>query len=107
MATVVGEQGWILLPDAWIQPDGVDFLGSASSYDVNSYDINEWYIMENAGAIFLPNAGYRSNSSYGVDNNYWTSNNRDTDYAWVTSMQISNASAARYQGRPVRLIQNY
>ena len=106
-ATVVGEQGWVLLPDAWIQPDGVSFMGSASDYDINNYDVNEWIIMENAGAVFLPNAGYRNNTSFGVTESYWTSKAWNTDGAWVTSTQISNASSYRYYGRPVRLIQNY
>ena len=48
VGTVNGVQGQILLPDAWILPQGVTFMGSASGYDINTYNLEEWEIMEEA-----------------------------------------------------------
>ena len=56
--------GFILLPDHWILPDGMTFTpGQANGYKTNIYTADQWKIMEDAGAIFLPAAGYRSGSS--------------------------------------------
>ena len=106
IATVNGEHGYILLPDAWVQPDGIEFLGSAGSYDINVYTIVQWEMMENSGAVFLPDTGYR----YGIFYNY------DYGFYWTTSRLNENvytrygkqwSAYPRYRGLPVRLIQNY
>lgn len=102
--TVNGVQGLILLPDAWILPDGVSFLGSASGYDINTYDLEHWEIMENAGAVFLPMAGIRSGVDYSKNSMmYWGANcsNGGAIFGPYTG------SYARYNGCAVRLIQNY
>ena len=53
--------GLIILPDNWQNPTSLSFkpyyLGEASFSD-NTYTITEWQQMEEAGAIFLPAAGY-------------------------------------------------
>lgn len=96
--TVNGIRGTIILPDAWILPEGMSFLGTAGNYEINSYSLEEWEIMENAGAVFIPNNGYREGTSYyfstaesynGQYRNYWHNN------------------LGGSQGRSVRLIQNY
>lgn len=97
---VNGVEGTIILPDAWILPEGVTFTGSAS----NEYSLEEWQIMENAGAVFLPNAGYRTNADYYSNSRgYWTSDsesNHGSSRSW-------GGSGQRYYGHSVRLIQNY
>ena len=97
VATVNGVTGWILLPDAWILPDGIEFLPSAGDYTINDYSLEEWAIMENAGAVFLPRNGYRDTGNgymYRYDSYgglyYWTNNGYGTA-----------------SGYSVRLIQNY
>lgn len=94
IATVNDVRGHIILPDAWIQPEGVDFLGSAGNYEINSYNLEEWAIMENAGAVFFPDNGYRAGTYYRYDSSghYWTHN---------------SYSPGTPDGRSVRLIQNY
>lgn len=62
-ATVNGVKGYILLPDTWTIPTGLSFTANASSYATNSYSGDNWTKMENAGAVFLPCAGYRESSS--------------------------------------------
>lgn len=107
--TVNGVQGKILLPDAWILPEGVSFLGSASGYDINTYNLDEWQIMENAGAVFLPNAGYRYLNA-GTEIVY----NQGGIHYWGSGYGYSNGYAScwpnqmsRNYGCSVRLIQNY
>lgn len=108
IGTVNGVQGQIILPDAWILPGGMSFLGSAGNYDINTYNIEEWEIMENAGAVFLPNAGYRYLDGGGI--NY----KGDGYNCWGVGGNSSDGRAStihgysiRYYGYPVRLIQNY
>ncbi|MBQ3709445.1 MAG: hypothetical protein II887_01940 [Bacteroidales bacterium] len=108
--TVNGVQGKIILPDAWILPEGVSFLGSAGNYDINTYSIEEWEIMENAGAVFLPNAGYRyeyGGMRYDTYTSYywcrWYDNN-----GTAGAFELSSYSyPPRYYGCSVRLVQNY
>ena len=49
--------GLIILPDSWILPAGMHFEPSMQ-VTTNQYSKQEWSIMENAGAIFLPMTGY-------------------------------------------------
>lgn len=103
--TVNGVQGKIILPDAWILPEGVSFLGSAGSYDINNYSIEEWNKMENAGAVFLPNAGRRNGTNYNSGIHYWGTGGGSNGTAsyWPDILQYNY----RYYGQSVRLIQNY
>ena len=100
---VNGVRGIIVLPDAWVQPDGVSFIGSS----LNEYDVEEWEIMENAGAVFLPAAGYRDGLNYYYDGGgrYWGSEGNSTCEASFYSYMVGYIS--RYFGCSVRLIQNY
>ena len=108
IATVNGYKGWILLPDAWVQPENIYFLGTASDYETNSYDLNEWSILENAGAVFFPNAGSRSGTIYSSGgNSYWTGNYYQSSSAHSASISGAYSSSDRYRGFSVRLIQNY
>lgn len=107
--TVNGVQGKILLPDAWILPEGVSFLGSAGSFEVNNYNLEEWTIMENAGAVFLPKAGSRVGLNYNANGyHYWSSfygYGNGTAYYWYDASMTGYSN--RYSGYSVRLIQNY
>ena len=106
VGTVNGVKGQIILPDAWILPDGVSFLGSAGNYDINTYSIEEWEIMENAGAVFLPCSGYRTSNEYrnynSYEGSYWGRGGSENGNA-----STNNGSYTRFYGLSVRLIQNY
>ena len=57
-ADVDGIEGMILLPDDFVMPDGINFTPSPKPSQ-NHYSISEWLLMENNGAVFLPNeSGY-------------------------------------------------
>ena len=75
-------RGLVLLPDTW------SLLYMFSLSDVTPYFTDEqWTVMENNGAIFLPASGYISGAKYykGGDYNYghyWTSN----DYEYYNTL---------------------
>ena len=93
IATVNGVVGYIFLPDAWIQPEGIEFLGSAPNADVNSYNLDEWEIMENAGALFFLGS--------------WSSSVGSSHGSARTLYGDGFFSSDRYSRIRVRLIQNY
>lgn len=106
--TVNGITGLIILPDSWILPEGMDFLGSASDYETNYYDLSSWGIMENAGAIFIPEVGARDNMSYiHYSNMYWGRNNDGNGRSGGFSTGGGSYGDERHVGHSVRLIQNY
>lgn len=77
-ASINGVNGVILLPDAWELPDGLSFTSGSSNW-ANVYTIEQWELMETAGAVFLPAAGARMgtqmSTTYAVGKNgyYWSS----------------------------------
>jgi len=89
-ATVDGKKGLVLLPDkeTWVKPEGLHFEYNDGDlgYATNKYSTDDWALMEAAGAVFLPAAGYSMDgvaveqaSEYGT---YWTSSplNEDESY---------------------------
>lgn len=81
VANIEGVRGLILLPDNWVNPAGVhEFVPgitrNVTTWDNNQYTIEEWSLMENAGAILLPAAGIRSGTqvnSLWNQGRYWSS----------------------------------
>lgn len=58
--------GLVLLPDNWTLPSGLSFTSGMSggwSAVANNYSLIDWVRMEDAGAVFLPTAGYRYNTT--------------------------------------------
>lgn len=55
VATVCGVHGMVLLPDNW---NGGTFHADFYGWETNVYDASSWTAMEDAGAVFLPAAGY-------------------------------------------------
>ena len=128
---VNGINGLIVLPDNWTLPEGATFVASttqgltadgssyssssANNYSHNTYTVEQWAVMEAAGAVFLPAAGYRSNktSVSGVANegDYWSatssaSNTSTANYFNFTKQKLATASYYnRPYGRSVRLVQ--
>lgn len=109
--TVNGNKGLILLPDAWVLPDGISFLASASDYETNNYNDTDWEIMENAGAVFINfDSGNRMNNSYyfgGGGSIYWTRQIHTSGNAQGMGVNGGGYATERYKGNSVRLIQNY
>ena len=81
-ACIDGINGVVILPDNWVDIEGITFnsgMSSSNSYvSVNNYTLLQWKALEENGAVFLPAAGYRYGKSYGSDGNggsgtYWSS----------------------------------
>lgn len=87
--------GLILLPDGWSYPTGIsesstqakDFkANNYANWNLNHYTIADWVLMENAGAVFFPCAGFfNGNSSLQTSNGsyFWTSSYSSTTNAVV------------------------
>lgn len=122
VASVNGVNGLILLPDNCILPDAITFHGGvADKYgaeyysSLNKYTLNEWKILENCGAVFLPAAGNRygtSISEVGSRGLYWTITGADVHLAEsveFTSGHVEssdNSRANKSNGLSVRLVKD-
>lgn len=67
--SINGIRGMILLPDYWVQPEGVSFVVAPNNLtidlDINTYTLEEWQKMEEAGAVFLSITGRRDGKVVG------------------------------------------
>ena len=119
VAQVDGVNGLFLLPDNWECPSGITFkIGFASNYSEDyfalhqTFTADEWMLMEAAGAIFLPIAGVRYGTSvYDVQYyvRYWSATEFDSDeayYLFIYSDEAGMSYDNRYEGSPVRLVQD-
>ncbi len=125
IGTVNGVPGHFLLPDDWSQPSDVaDFIPGfqesfANNYadysGKNEYTIEQWAIMEQAGAVFLPSASARNYGEGAQDGDtfghYWTSTpSGDDNNAWSVEMEATTfnttSSFERSCGFSVRLVQD-
>lgn len=65
LGRVNGQNGLVILPDGWVQPEGVPPFVTVEQeigYDQNSYTSEQWAIMAASGAAFLPCEGYGLNT---------------------------------------------
>ena len=140
LGKVDGICGFILLPDDWEKPISLEFasfavagyqwddLGNASAHKagyfsngggyVNVYTIEEWRLMEEAGAVFLPAAGirdYNYNPSgkmlYVNDRGYYWTSTKDHEMRFDSSHMFPSdcfeSTNYRPDGHSVRLVQPY
>ena len=140
LGKVNGINGLILLPDDWEKPISLEFASFlASGYQwmdagndidrqagyivdygayTNKYTIEEWRLMEEAGAVFLPAAGVRDyvyNSSGKIlyvnySGHYWTSSKGVHMYFDSNKIYASDrGEPSKYpaDGNSVRLVQPY
>ncbi len=109
-ALVNGMEGMVILPDrdTWSLPEGLhfDYNDADEGYATNRYDDDDWTKMEQAGAIFLPAAGYSPDGTELLDykryGTYWTSSplsetesyhiQFDLGYLYYESMHSVNSS---------------
>ncbi len=122
-ATVCGVAGIILLPDQFERPATLTPIANINhnnftiSFNDNVYNAEEWSLMEKAGAVFLPAAGFRGGtwlSTIGEGGSYWAStcNAARQAYAMLFIDGLVNASAEctydkdRGYGRSVRLVKD-
>ena len=124
-AQVNGVNGMILLPDEWICPDGVDFksgfhteYGEEYFAEYQSFSLDEWRLMENEGALFLPAGALRIGTEIDSENYrglYWTAtpvivngkNYNIASYFYFSSntTNVATGSFCEY-GMSVRLVKD-
>lgn len=110
-AQVNGVNGIVILPDEW-NSSTYNFNNpntSTSSYNSNVIDLNTWIDLEIIGAVFLPAAGYRTETSvYDGIHGYWASTHYDQSCAYYLNFDGNNIgvynNGYRYHGHSVRLV---
>ena len=109
MARVNNVCGIILLPDDW--DNSVYSLTNINCFGMYFNIITDWTIMENAGAVFLPAAGYRNGNNINLINDegsYWTASANGiatAHYVYYNGAYfIPMYSDARCVGHSVRLV---
>lgn len=114
LATVGSAKGLVLLPESWTLPSGCSFTaGTGSGYSTNTYTLEQWDLMETAGAIFLPSAGKRLNKAVSETPGagyYWSATHYDGNNAYAfkftSSTAAANTSTLKMYGCAVRLVKN-
>ncbi len=113
LATVAGMPGVILLPDNWTAVPNIGINHEASNYVTNIYNVTQWNILQNNGAVFLPAAGEREDntiSNVGIKCCYWSSSYSTSSGAYrfhtdvPSSMPYKFNHINNYIGCSVRLI---
>jgi len=112
-ALVNDVNGVILLPDDWSSDTYSlnDTNNGDAAYISNIISVSQWTTLENAGAVFLPAAGYRFGVSVGDVGScgyYWSASYFNSSYAYLMSLKASSVSTGnasnRTYGRSVRVV---
>ena len=115
-ATVAGRTGIVVLPDSFSDPRRNNgsgaFRGSATTgFTANVYNAEGWEAMEQAGALFLPAAGYRDGTSVlqtASNGHYWSASHCDEYSSYRLSFAATCLGADGYDirsnGFSVRLV---
>ena len=94
--------GLIILPDDWTEPYAGCFNPGATPSEAKTYTKEEWAMMEEAGAVFLPHVGRRSGTNITSVFNlgvYWTSSASDANNAQDLFFNISGSLNGRPNNR--------
>ena len=122
-AIVHNRKGLLIFPDVFdptIVDPAIGYINSGTANFNNNINDDEWDILEAAGCVFLPAAGYRSIisnevkiQSYGEQCWYWTSSKRNQYNAYnikVYKTSIASGSSSMNNlgamGLSVRLVRN-
>ena len=110
VATVNDVPGVLIFPDEYSHPAFVPNIQSNSAtYSTNTFTSKQFEYMERAGCVFLPNAGYRSNSSieYIHQSYYSTATNNVTLHITGGTGSLFTTLVVVYErGNSVRLVQD-
>ena len=110
-ATIHSKFGLIVLPDNYTDPKGVE-KAFVSGTSTTEYSDADWSLMESAGAVFLPAAGYRDNLTVYVGDyrgNYWSKTSYNASQAYNVYYRADvypNDKNNLGRGQSVRLVRN-
>ena len=112
-AKVLDVNGIILLPDNWSENtyNLTNANSSSANFNSNMLTASQWSTLEQAGAAFLPAAGYRYETWVSNDGSlgcYWSTSYADSDYAHSLHFSDSDLNPDdydyRFLGLSVRLV---
>ena len=120
VAQVNGVNGLIFLPDNWVCPAGVTFKsGFHSTYGdeyyaaYQTFTAVQWSLLESAGAVFLPAAGFRYGSNVNDVQGHgecWSATEDDSYNAYYLYFYPFEAGTSyggsRRNGKSVRLVKD-
>ena len=114
-ATINGTPGLMLLPDDWVKPEGITIKDTDGRFEfnTNSYDLEQWKLLEDAGAVFLPCGGVRHGTTVqgvGQSGQYWSATPLDDSscrrLGFYQNYNGANSYSVRHLGQSVRLAQD-
>ena len=107
-AQIDGVNGMILLPDAWKLPENISFRSGSGDFSQNTYTVTQWSQLEDAGAVFLPAAGYKNGSTVDTYRGaYWSASGERGKGYWLNFYDGGYApSGTDSYNRSVRLVQD-
>ena len=115
-ATVNSVNGFVLLPDNWTAITYAlnNTNSNVASFTSNTITAADWAnTLEANGAVFLPAAGYRNETSVSYASfrcNYWTASRLDSGSVYYVYLDDGNLYTTsyyvRHEGRSVRLVHN-
>ena len=114
-AQVNGVNGVVVLPDNWSNStyslNNANDASAFTNYTDNTLTASQWIVLEQVGAIFLPAAGNRYQTSVGnfnTDGCYWSASYYDTFNAFGMTFAAANLismyQSHRQNGYSVRLV---
>ena len=115
---VNGVNGIMLFPDTFTWPDNsITKPTTLNTYESNwngvDYSTVQFAVLENAGVVFLPAAGYRDGTSVnnvGSYGNYWSATYDSAYFAYYLHFRSNyvdpHSGYPRYRGSSVRLVQD-
>ena len=117
-ATVNGVNGLIIFPDNYVHPTGVtitetpEYNTANADYSTFTVSSSHWTLMQAAGAVFLPAAGYRNGanilSEVASHGYYWLSSESESHKAYRLLFHSGETTASnpqeRHYGFSVRLV---
>lgn len=118
-ATVNGVKGLIIVPDNWSTSTYAFNSNSTNSqtaaYTTNNINAATWTTLENAGCVFLPNAGHRSGiqvDHQGVSGFYWSSTHYSSEPPYASILYVADNEVGigrddKSNGASVRLIKEF
>ena len=108
-ATVNGVNGLIIFPDNYVHPTGVtitetpEYNTANADYSTFTVSSSHWTLMQAAGAVFLPAAGYRNGTSAPSEvashGYYWLSSESESHKAYRLLFHSGETTASNPQGR--------
>lgn len=128
LGSVNGVCGLILLPDDWSAPSGVSIVANTDNglswngvyfygegqFALNSFSAEQWALLEQAGAVFLPATGNRLMtcvSGVGLQGCYWTATGGAAEQARALNFASytlnPQSDLTRENALAVRLVKQY